>query len=221
MLSLLLIAVASYLLGSVSFSLIAGRLMGVDLHAQGSGSAGATNAFRVLGPGPGATVFALDVLKGLLATALIAKLSLTPLPAVLGAEAATWAQLLAMASVMVGHVYTFVGRIFYGKWRGGKGVATGAGALLGVAPVALLVAVVVFAGVAFATRYVSLGSILATTSIPITLLVQRALGVAVPWPVLGLAVLLPPFIAYTHRENIRRLRAGTESRIGKRAARSR
>ena len=220
MLTLGLIVALSYLLGSVPSSLIAGRMHGVDLRAHGSGNAGATNAWRVLGKRTGAAVFAADLLKGLLATALLARLRLGDgLPAALGAEADVWAQVIAGTAAMLGHVYTLTGRLFFGSFRGGKGVATGAGMLLGLIPVAIGVGAVVFAGVVYATRFVSLGSILAALSLPATLAVQRALGAEVAAPVWGLVLLIPLFIAYTHRSNVRRLLDGTEARVTDRAER--
>ena len=218
MLTLLTILFVSYLLGSIPSALIAGRVRGVRLEEHGSGNAGATNALRVLGPLAGAFVFAADVLKGLLAVAGVSRLRLGDgLPALLGPQADAWVMVLAGLAAMLGHVFTVVGLYFYGNLRGGKGVATGAGMLLGMVPVAVGVAFVLFTGVVALTRFVSLGSIVATVSIPLTILVQRALGGHVPAPVFLLALALPLFILYTHRANVRRLLTGTESRIGRRS----
>ena len=215
MASLALIVGLSYLLGAVPFSLIVARSKGVDLRAHGSGNAGATNAMRVLGKGPGLLVFALDLAKGFVATALISQLRVGgEALELLGAWAPTWAAVIAGASAMVGHVVTLWGRLFFQSFKGGKGVATGAGMLLGLIPVAVGVALLVFIATMVATRYVSLGSILAAVSLPVTLAVQQfALGADVAPPVWVFALVVPFFIVWTHRTNVRRLLDGTEARF--------
>lgn len=221
MASLALILVLSYLLGAVPFSLIVARAHGVDLRQHGSGNAGATNVWRVVGKGPGALAFVLDAGKGLVATLLLSQLrlggeSLAPL---FGPYAPAWAAVLAGAAAMMGHVVTIWGRLFFGSFKGGKGVATGAGMLLGLIPLAIGVGVLVFAATMALTRYVSLGSILAATSLPVTLAVQRALGVDVPPPLWGFALVVPLFIVWTHRSNVKRLLNGTEPRLSDPAGR--
>ncbi len=213
--SAVLAAALSYLLGAVPFSLIAARLHGVDLRQHGSGNAGATNVWRVLGKGPGAAVLGLDFAKGLLPTLLAPRLADA---AALGADGAAWLAVLAGVAAMLGHVTTVWGRLFFGSWKGGKGVATGTGLIAGLIPVATLVAVAVFAVAMWATRRVSLGSILATLSLPATLGVQTALGARFALPVWGFALLVPLFILWTHRTNVRRLLDGTEPRLGDKAA---
>ena len=220
--SLLLVLALSYLLGAVPFSLVVARTLGVDLRQHGSGNAGATNAMRVLGKGPGLLVFLLDFGKGLAAVALVARLAdLDALVGVLGSRpelAAAWVATLAGTAAMLGHVFTVWGRLFFGSWKGGKGVATGAGMLAGLAPLPVALAAVVFASVLAATRYVSLGSILAALSLPVTLLALHfGLGIESPPPVWIFATVVPAFIVWTHRANVRRLLNGTESRIGSKA----
>ncbi len=200
----------SYLLGAVPFSLVVARTHGVDLRAHGSGNAGATNVWRVLGKGPGALVFALDFAKGLLPTLLAPRLVEA---AALGADGGAWLAVLAGTAAMVGHVVTVWGRVFFGSWKGGKGVATGAGLIAGLIPVATLVAVAVFAGAMWATRWVSLGSILGALSLPATLAAQTALGARFAAPIWGFALVVPLFIVWTHRTNVRRLLDGTEPRL--------
>ena len=219
--SLLLVLALSYLLGAVPFSLVVARALGVDLRQHGSGNAGATNAMRVLGKGPGLLVFLLDFGKGLAAVTLVARLADVGAlveTGLLGSRpelAAAWAATLAGTAAMLGHVFTVWGRVFFGSWKGGKGVATGAGMLAGLAPLPVALAAVVFAAVLAATRYVSLGSILAALSLPLTLLALHfGLGVENPPPVWIFATVVPAFIVWTHRANVRRLLAGTESRIG-------
>ena len=215
MASVALVVVLSYLLGAVPFSLVVARAHGVDLRQHGSGNAGATNAWRVLGKGPGALVFALDLLKGLAATVGVARLGDA---AVLGASGASSLAVIAGASAMAGHVWTVWGRLFFGSFKGGKGVATGAGMLVGLIPVAVGVGVLVFAAVMALTRFVSLGSILAAVSLPVALGVLEALGHATAGPVWAFALVVPLFIVWTHRANVRRLLAGTEPRLSDKAA---
>ena len=179
---------------------------------HGSGSSGATNAWRVLGRGPGGLVFALDFLKGLAAVLLATHIEVAGgLPDWTYAEA--WARVLAGSAAMLGHVVTLTGLALFGDVRGGKGVATGGGMLLGLVPVAVLAGAVVFLITVAATRYVSLGSIAAAVTIPAVLLVRLALGQAVPPPLLWFALLVPLFIAVTHRSNLRRLLRGSEARF--------
>lgn len=215
MTSIALIVGLSYLLGAVPFSLVVARSKGVDLRAHGSGNAGATNAMRVLGKGPGLLVFALDAGKGFVATALLSQLRVGgEALAMLGDWAPTWAAVIAGTAAMLGHVFTLWGRVFFGSFKGGKGVATGAGMLLGLIPAAVGIAALVFAGTMWATRFVSLGSILASVSLPVTLAVQQAaFGAEVAPPVWGFALVVPFFIVWTHRTNVRRLLDGTEPRF--------
>ncbi|WP_412068539.1 glycerol-3-phosphate 1-O-acyltransferase PlsY [Rubrivirga sp. IMCC43871] len=220
MLSLLAIVALSYLLGAIPWGLVVARARGVDLRAHGSGNAGATNAMRVLGKGPGLLVFLLDFAKGLVAVVLISQLRIgdETLVGLLGSRpelAAAWAATLAGTAAMLGHVFTVWGKVFFGSWKGGKGVATGAGMLAGLAPVPIAIAFVLFVAVLAATRYVSLASILGAVSLPVTLLALHVgLGVASPPPVWIFATVVPAFIVWTHRTNVRRLMDGTESKVG-------
>lgn len=215
MLSLALVLLLSYALGSIPTALLVGKAKGVDLRQHGSGSVGATNALRVLGKGPGAFVFIADALKGLIATRALGTLRLAgDLPGWLGPDGDAWVMVLAGSAAMLGHVYTVTGRLFYGSWRGGKGVATGAGMLLGLVPLAIGLAFGLWVLIVWLTRYVSLGSILGALSLPVTVLVQRAVGQDVPTPFLIFTIVVPLFILYTHRENVKRLVNGTESKFG-------
>ncbi len=203
----LLLALA-YLLGAIPFSLVVAKMRGVDLRAHGSGNAGATNALRVMGRGPGALVFALDFLKGLIATIVLPVL-------VLGNGAPVWTMVAAGAVAMLGHVVTVWGALFFGGWKGGKGVATGAGMLTGLVPVAVLSGLLVFVLTVASTRLVSLGSILAATAIPVTMALQqfvfgRGVFASAIWV---FAVAVPLFIVWTHRDNVRRLIDGTEAKV--------
>ena len=178
---------------------------------------------RVMGKGPGLLVFLLDFGKGLAAVLLVSRLADVEAIRQLGALGArpdlvtAWTMTLAGTAAMLGHVFTVWGRVFFGSWKGGKGVATGAGMLAGLAPLPVALAAVVFASVLAATRYVSLSSLLAAVSLPLTLVALRVgFGVENPPPVWAFGFAVPAFIVWTHRANVRRLLDGTESRIGSR-----
>ncbi len=186
-----LLVVCAYLLGAVPCGYLVGKAKGIDLRHYGSGNIGTTNAFRALGPRYGFLVFACDVLKGFL-------------PAVAGKAVGgpLWGVLAGLAAV-VGHNWS----VFLG-FRGGRGVATGAGVLFGLAPKVILLALGVWGAVLLLTGYVSLASIVASLSAPIWALVLRE-------PALYFLFLIPAplFIVYRHLPNIRRLRAGKEPRV--------
>lgn len=205
------IVVGSYLLGSISFSYLIVRLLqGRDVRTVGSGNAGATNVMRAAGKAPGVAALVLDVAKGVTAVAVARALAAPP--AVVGAAA---------AAVVLGHVFP----IFLG-FRGGKGVATAAGALGALAPPAMALALVVFVAVVAWKRYVSLGSISAALAFPFFVWVLSRQGLLerpgesqeTALTVAGLAIAL--LVVIKHSGNLRRLRAGTESRLGERRAAS-
>jgi glycerol-3-phosphate acyltransferase PlsY len=190
-----LLLLASYLMGSVPFAFIAARrLLGVDLRERGSGNVGATNLLRTTARARTAALVAgLDVAKGLVPVAAARALDVAP--AVVAACAVL---------AIVGHIYPV-----WLAWRGGKGVATMCGAFLPLAPLDTLVAVAVFAGVLWTTRRVSAGSLLGTATL-------TGLMWARGWPV-ELAFAAPGATAlvwWRHRANVRRLVAGTERRLG-------
>jgi glycerol-3-phosphate acyltransferase PlsY len=187
----------SYLLGGVPFALIAGRWKGIDLRAHGSGNLGATNAIRVLGKGLGIPVLLLDVLKGVGAAAL--------LPMLLGPFGES-GRLLCGAAAVAGHVFSpFL------RFRGGKGVATAGGAFLALAPAATGIVFLVFLVSLLVGRFVSLASVLAAASLPIALA-----GFGASRLMLGAGILIAGLVVFRHRQNLGRLRAGTEGRIGRR-----
>ena len=187
----------AYLLGSIPFSFLVARLFGVrDVRKVGSGNVGATNVMRAAGRLPGLIAFALDAGKGALAVALA-----------LRSDASGVLAALAAAGVVVGHVFP----LWLG-FQGGKGVATGAGAFAPVTPLASLLAVATFAAVLALTRYVSAASIAGALALSALLF-----GLGAPPPVARMGVLLALLIVLKHRDNIARLRNGSERRIGERA----
>jgi len=191
-----LVLLGAYLLGSLPFSYLVARLWGVgDVRRVGSGNVGATNVARSAGWVPGLLALLLDASKGAAAALLAARIQPGALPA------------FAAAAAVIGHVFP----IWLG-FRGGKGVATGAGAFVPLAPAAVLGAVVVFLLVAGATRYVSLGSVCGAAALAAFLFAFTGPG---PVSAAGLAVAL--LVITKHHENIGRLLHGRERRLGSRA----
>ena len=201
---ILLCAAGGYVSGATPFGYIAGKMKGIDQH--GSGNIGATNAIRVLGKGIGIPVFILDMLKGWLPV-LLAKAWLVSLP---GGEAwvSTGAVVTGLAAVL-GHMFTF-----WLGFKGGKGVATTTGVLLGIAPIAMLGGLVVWLVFFFTTRYVSLASMMAGVGVAVTLIIQmNHIG---QWDVvlLGFGLLIMVLVIVQHRANISRILAGAEPKAG-------
>jgi glycerol-3-phosphate acyltransferase PlsY len=197
---LFLAVVSGYLLGSIPFGLIASKLRGgVDLRQYGSGKTGFTNSLRVLGLRRSAPVFAGDFLKGLLAALL--PLLYTDDP---------WARALGGLAAVIGHVWP----VFAG-FRGGRGVLTGCGVLVGLSPLAVLIVLPVAGLILYLWRYVSLMSIMTTALAALSFCAGAALGLH-PWPFALVAVLGGGLIVVLHHDNIDRLRAGTERKIGQR-----
>ncbi len=194
-----LLLLASYLLGAVPTSfLVARAARGIDLREHGSGNLGATNAFRVLGWKAATPIFIFDIFKGWLPAALFP----------LWDGAAGWGWPLAYgAAAIVGHVFSI-----YVGFRGGKGVATGAGVFLALAPLAVLAGLVVWGTLVLTTGYVSVASIAAAAVLPIVVLAVQGVG-----PVFYLALALAVFVIYAHRSNVRRLRRGEEHRFRRKA----
>lgn len=193
---------ASYLLGAIPFGLLIARAKGVDIRKVGSGNIGATNVLRSVGKPWGIATFILDALKGFGPAFLFPSLGTR-----WGADFHNMeiASLAAGAAAILGHSFPV-----YLGFRGGKGVATSAGALLGIAPLAGVVGLGVWAALFFAFRYVSLASIGAAVAVPIAAwLFYREQALAIPVALTFLAAL----VIMRHRDNIRRLLAGTEHRF--------
>jgi glycerol-3-phosphate acyltransferase PlsY len=187
-----------YLIGAVPIGWMVARAFGVsDIRRHGSGSIGATNVLRTLGRRAAIVTLLGDVLKGSLAVFTAAALSGGD-PVVTGA---------ATAAAVVGNCWS----VFLG-FRGGKGVATGLGALLWIVPWATLAALPVFVAVVATTRYVSLASLLAAACVPLGAVMLRY-----PSPSAIAALVVAAIVAARHHANIARLRAGTESRLGQRS----
>jgi acyl phosphate:glycerol-3-phosphate acyltransferase len=193
---MLVAVIIAYLIGSIPFGyLIVRATSGGDVRQTGSGGTGATNVTRRAGKAAGAITLVLDAVKGALAV-LIAKW--------LAGGNTDWVIAVAAIAVLLGHIFP----VWLG-FKGGKGVATGVGVFLALAPIAVLCAGVIFLAVVWLTKFVSLGSILAAVTIPLFVwLLESASD-----PILSAAVVGALLIVFAHRGNIARLWNGTESRI--------
>lgn len=204
----------AYLLGAIPFGLLVGKWRGIDVRTAGSGNIGATNVGRLLGKKFFFLVFFLDLLKScipmLIASAMVHQVGYEQRDRQIYL---LW--LLVGFAAVIGHMFSA-----FLQFRGGKGVATSAGMMLGLVPYFTLpglAAVVVFVVVFYIWRYISLGSILAACAFP---LLYLAMGIGMHWPVTGAQLPLSVFacviallIVYKHRSNIRRLLNGTENRF--------
>jgi glycerol-3-phosphate acyltransferase PlsY len=195
----------AYLLGSVSFSYLVVRMKeGLDVRSVGSGNAGATNVLRAAGKGPAMLALLLDLIKGV--AAVVGARALEAPPPVVGGAA---------FAVVLGHVFP----VFL-NFRGGKGVATSAGALGALEPVAMLATLAVFVVVVLWKRYVSLGSIAAALAFPLLVWTGQRLG----WGgqgdlwIVAASGAIAALIVFKHRSNLDRLRRGVEHRLGEKAA---
>lgn len=205
MTELLVKAVLAYLLGSLIGSLLIGRLRGgVDIRRMGSGNAGGTNALRTQGKRFAFWVLVIDIGKGWIATGLLAPGRL-PALATAPPQLRAWSVAVCGIAVMVGHIYP----LWHGL-RGGKGVATLVGAVLGAAPVLLLAMLVVWFLAVIAFGFVGLASILGALTFAVAAAANPA---APPAPLLTFAIASALLIAFTHRSNLSRMRAGTEPRV--------
>jgi acyl phosphate:glycerol-3-phosphate acyltransferase len=196
--------ILAYLLGSIPVGYLIVKLAsGADIRATGSGGTGATNVSRKAGKAAGVVTLALDVLKG--AAAVLVARSLT------GEAGTSWVVAGAAALAVVGHCYPV-----WLKFKAGKGVATGLGVFLAIAPWAALAALAVFIVVVWRTRYVSLGSIIAAAFLPLRVLLTHL------WiepvgdfaPIMAALCAVSGVIIFKHSENIKRLTAGKENKFG-------
>ncbi len=197
----------AYLLGSVVGSLVVGRLRGgVDIRKLGSGNAGSTNALRTQGLGFGIWVVVIDVAKGWIAAALLPRLAMPGVEFASG-QAAEWLPASCAFAAILGHVFP----VWHG-FRGGKGVATLVGAYAGLELFLLVPLVASWLGVIVVSGFVGLSSIAAVCALPVYLLLRDGARLT---PVMGFALACAALVAWTHRGNVRRMRAGTEPRARK------
>jgi glycerol-3-phosphate acyltransferase PlsY len=196
------VAVGSYLVGSIPFSYLIPRLFfGVDIRGHGSGNVGATNVVRVLGKGPGSACFVLDVTKGVLPVVAAAQFAPTP----------AWLPLVAAACAILGHARSaFLG------FAGGKAVATGVGTILALNPLVGLAALGLWAIVFLIARVVSVASMTAALALPgFMIALPRLDGGRNPEPYVYFSMIAGAYVILRHRENVRRIMDGTEPVFGR------
>jgi glycerol-3-phosphate acyltransferase PlsY len=200
-------ALGAYLIGSIPSGYLLGRAKGVDLRKEGSGNIGATNALRVLGKKWGYVVFAADIFKGWLSVTLAY---------VLGYH---YASEQAVILAIIGALFAVVGHNFpvWLRFKGGKGIATSAGIMLALfPPLVFLTALVIWTALFYITRYVSVASIAAAISLPMTATVLAVSGKC-DWLLVPISVLMCALAVWRHKSNIQRLFAGTEKKFEKSA----
>ena len=188
--------VAAYLVGSIDFAVIVGRMYGVDIHQEGSGNPGMSNVLRTMGRVPAAMVFIGDTLKGTIGAAMGWVASGSPDPAV------HWAFLAGLAAV-VGHCYP----IFH-RFKGGKGVATGGGVLLFTVPIVAVIEIATWFLIFWLTKTASMGSmVIVVITVPL-LIWQGVTGLSLVWVALIIAL-----VVWRHRGNIKRMVSGSEEKV--------
>jgi acyl phosphate:glycerol-3-phosphate acyltransferase len=200
----LLAVAAGYLIGAIPFGVLVGWAAGVDPRSAGSGRTGATNLLRTVGPAGAVAVLVLDLLKGIGAVLLAAWLY--------RGVGAGWVAALVGVAAIIGHIRS----VFIG-FRGGRGVATAAGGLLALSPLALALLAPFVVGAIWRWRYVSLGSIIGALLAPVVTAVLAATG-AGRIEAVGYAAAAAILVTLAHADNIGRLRAGTERRLGAKEA---
>ena len=198
----------AYLLGSVPTGFLVAKARGIDIRTVGSGNIGATNVFRILGKTAGALVLLADAAKGCLAVLVVARLVGDWCYPGAGAQAREWFRLAAGVAAILGHNYTC-----WLHFKGGKGVATSAGVLVALIPLALLIGLGIWLVVFALSRYVSLASISAALVLPFA---AWALGESKT--MIAVTAALAALAIYKHKANIKRLMNGTENRIGREKA---
>jgi glycerol-3-phosphate acyltransferase PlsY len=205
MLAFAAVVIGSYLLGSIPFGYLAGRIAGIDIRKCGSGNIGATNVMRTLGKRYGYPVFVADFLKGFSAVKLSILIAMRALPEWNSPE--MFGILAAIFSVL-GHSFPV-----WLHFKGGKGVATSAGALFGLAPVAALVGAAIWILTFWLTRYVSVASIAAAAALPLIILITTWLSQTAGKSLFCSSVCLAAVVIWRHRSNLSRLMRGTEPRF--------
>lgn len=212
-----IIVAVGYLLGSIPCGYLVAKTRGIDIRQHGSGNIGATNVLRTLGKGPGIFTFICDALKGVLAVVFGRMIAAHP-PMITAAPdthigivfPAAVAALMAGLACILGHNFPV-----WLKFKGGKGIATSAGVLIGMMPLVVIIALAIWWVVFRSTRYVSLASIIAAISLPVIVLVLLFAGQLTGWPYFYFAVVAAFLAVWRHRSNIQRLMAGTEPRFEK------
>ncbi|MCF7824251.1 MAG: glycerol-3-phosphate 1-O-acyltransferase PlsY [Candidatus Marinimicrobia bacterium] len=210
MIELIILVLIAYVVGSTPTSIIVSKtIYHTDVREHGSGNAGATNVFRTFGWKPALFVTVVDVFKGWLPAYVAGHLNSETILFNGNPDAL---MIIAGFAAVLGHTYT----IFAG-FKGGKGVGTLAGMLIALYPIALPICLLVFIITLLSTGIVSLGSMLAATALPVTLFIIEGLNpeTQISITLRVFALLIPTFVIFTHRTNIKRMMAGTENRFEK------
>ncbi|MEW6506642.1 MAG: glycerol-3-phosphate 1-O-acyltransferase PlsY [Bacteroidota bacterium] len=214
MLNLIFVVVLSYLVGSIPTSIILSKIVkGIDIRLYGSGNAGGSNVFRVMGWKWGILTILLDAVKGAIAVVVVARLYLDNFPFnnITPFDDFTLIQIICGIAAVIGHIWT----VFAG-FRGGKGIATALGFLITLITIDMLFALVIFTITVTLSRYISLGSLTAAVSLPFILVVrENFFGVEIQGyhTILPFVTGLVLLVIYTHRKNINRLLKGSENKI--------
>jgi glycerol-3-phosphate acyltransferase PlsY len=212
MIALFTVLAISYVLGSIPSSLWVGKIFhSIDIREHGSGNAGTTNTFRVLGWKSGSTVFVLDFMKGFVASFWVSlyafEIGNGPI-APPGWEADAFLMVTCGLMAVVGHMFPL-----FANFKGGKGAATACGMLFGIEPISISISFGLFILITLTTRYVSLASITSSFIYPISLLVMRyGFGYYVDGSIIIFAILIAAGIIIKHKSNIRRLLNGNENK---------
>lgn len=217
MLATLTVLFISYLLGSIPSAIWVGKLTkGIDIREHGSGNAGTTNTFRVLGNTAGITVFLMDFMKGFAASYFVSAYAWEMFEGPLSPpnwDVDAFLKITCGLMAVTGHMFPV-----FAKFKGGKGAATASGMLFGIEPISIGISFTVFLLTIYFTRYVSLASMLASFLYPISLVIMRY-GLGLDRLVDGSMIIFGAIIAtgiiVKHKTNIKRLLAGTESKVGK------
>ncbi|MDF1825172.1 MAG: glycerol-3-phosphate 1-O-acyltransferase PlsY [Verrucomicrobiales bacterium] len=197
-------ALLAYFVGATPFGFLAGKMKGIDIRDHGSGNIGATNVIRTLGKPIGITVLVFDIFKGMIPV-IISK-SVSDDSAV---------HIATAVAAILGHNYTF-----WLGFKGGKGIATTAGAVIPILTIPILAAIATWLIVVKVSRYVSVASIAAALAIPITLSIQNFISGQWDWVVFGLAAFVCFLAIWKHRANIQRLRRGEENRVAPKSSKT-
>jgi glycerol-3-phosphate acyltransferase PlsY len=205
MLTFVLVLIGSYLLGSIPFGYLAGRIAGIDIRKVGSGNIGATNVLRVLGKRYGYPVFVLDFLKGLGAVRIAMAITMAVRPESTSPEAVG---VLAAVSAVIGHSFPI-----WLKFRGGKGVATSAGALFGLMPLAAVIGAAIWISTFLLTRYVSVASVTTVVMLPVVIAIMTWLNQTDGKALFYLSLCIAALVIWRHHSNLGRLVRGTEPRF--------
>jgi acyl phosphate:glycerol-3-phosphate acyltransferase len=216
MVSLVFLILSSYLVGSIPFAYVVGKLFkGIDIRKQGSGNLGSTNAFRVLGIGYGIMVQILDIAKGLFVVLVVSHVMYDNLPFsnITPFEDITLVKIIAGVSAVIGHTFS----VFVG-FRGGKGINTALGMLISLSPIEVSVSAGFFIFILLSSGYVSLGSIVASFVFPMTMFIRENIFKVEIYgykTLIFFSIAVSLFLIYNHRDNISRLLRGNENRFEK------